>query len=281
MNIQAVHRPKSLDEAWELLERGGKAARLLGGGVDLAWLSPAGVEMLIDLSLVGPRGIATENGELHIGAGTTLTEILEWGGTTYALQGLLRTVLRRVASPLQRNLATLGGAIAGAHPWSDVISLMLALDARVIRYAGESDVRPIEELLASRGRRDRAILTEVILPAAATGSDAAFAKFSRTGFDIGLLNCICRVTVTGETCSDVRVVMGGTPSIAQRLGAVEGFLDGQPLCNDRIEGAARMASKEIPARDDLRASATYRRELARVGVRRCLATIQHRMEGRA
>jgi CO/xanthine dehydrogenase FAD-binding subunit len=186
-------------------------------------------------------------------------------------------MMRQVASPLLRNVATLGGSVASTHPWSDVITLFLALDARVTQYAGQEQTKPLEELLENRGTIDRSIITQVILPATATSTHASFEAFVRTEFDVGILNCACRVTIDRGTCRDSRVVFGGTPDIGHRINSVEDALNGKPLTVDMIETVADLAAEAIPARDDMRASGDYRRILARAGVRRCLQRIAQRM----
>ena len=260
-----------------MLDEGGKSAKLVGGGVDVALFAPPEISTLIDLALIPNRSIELRDRALVIGAGATLTEILESSLTVNYLDRIVVTMLRQVASPLLRNLATVGGALAGTHPWSDVITLFLALDAQVSQYAGQFQTKSLAELLEQRGTIDRAIITEVILPAAANYTYASFETFVRTEFDVGMLNCACRVTIVDDGCEDVRIVFGGTPDIGRRLEAVEDMLTGAKLDHAAIESAAELAAEVIPARDDVRASGDYRRVLAAAGVRRCLNRIAGRL----
>jgi CO/xanthine dehydrogenase FAD-binding subunit len=281
-NVQRYQRPASLEDAWRLLQEGGECAKLVGGGVDVGRFAPPRVTTLIDLSKASRRSIVAGDEGLSIGAGATLSEVLESPNTTAYLDGILAAVLRQVASPLLRNAATVGGALASAHPWSDVLSLFLALDARVSVYAGQFRTQPLEELLAHRGEMDRAIIVDVLLPSASAPTVVGFEKFVRTGFDVGMLNCTCRLSVNEHgRCSDVRVVFGGTPDLSARSAAVEAILDGAVLDTQVIESAAHKAAEAIPARDDVRASGAYRRILATAGVRRCLARIAQRVGGEA
>ena len=276
--VNTYLRPSSMEEAWSLLQAGGKKARLVGGGVDAGLSASPEVTTLIDLDRVSNRSIRMAGeGDLSVGAGATLTSILESKEAHRFLDGILDTVLRQVASPLLRNVATLGGALACAKPWSDVITLCLALDAQVTRYAGHREVRSLQQLLDDRGTIDRAIITDVVLPAPSAGTFAGFEKFTRTGFDIGMLNCACRLVMEDRTCQDARIVLGGTPDIGQRVGAAEAALMGRALNLDAIDRAAEQAAAAIPARDDVRASAKYRRTLAAAGVRHCLTTIARRL----
>jgi len=275
-SVQTYQRPSSIEEAWSLLSENGKSAKLVGGGVDVALFTPPGVTTLIDLTLLPHRSIEMRAGDLVIGAGVTLTEMLESSIIADYLGGVLERMVRQVASPLLRNAATMGGALASTHPWSDVITLFLALDAQVTQYAGQMKTVSLESLMEERGTIDRAIITKVTLPALASRTYASFEAFVRTEFDVGMLNCACRLTIEADACSDVRIVFGGTPGIGQRIGAVEDALNGKALTDDVIEAAAELAAGAIPARDDVRASGDYRRVLARAGVRRCLHRIVQR-----
>lgn len=276
-NVQAYQRPTSMEEAWRLLKEGGESAKLLGGGVDVALFAPPRVSTLIDVSMFVNRTIELRDDELVIGAGVTLTELLESPLTGDYSGGIVVEMLRQVASPLLRNAATVGGALAGTHPWSDVITLFLCLGARVTQYAGELRSVSLEELLEQRGMIDRSIITEVVLPVPVGRTFASFEKFIRTGFDVGMLNCACRLTISDSGCEGVRIVFGGTPDIGHRLEVVEKALTGKELDRAAIESAAELAAEVIPARDDLRASAGYRRTLAAAGVRRCLMRIAQRV----
>jgi len=259
-----------------MLDEGGKSAKLVGGGIDIALFTPPEVSTLIDLSMIPNRSIDKRDDVLVIGAGVTLTELLESPLAAETLDGIVVTMLRQVASPLLRNAATVGGALASVHPWSDVITLFLSLDAQVTRYAGQLQTLPLDELMKQRGTIDQAIITEVVLPIPAGRTFVSFEKFVRTGFDVGMLNCACRLTVDDDGCQDVRIVFGGTPDIGRRVEEVENVLTGVMLDHASIESAAELASEAIPARDDLRASADYRRVLAATGVRRCLMRIAQR-----
>lgn len=276
-SVQTYQRPSSIEEAWRMLSEGGKSAKLVGGGVDVALFAPPRISTLIDLALIANRTVEFRDDELVIGAGVTLTELLKSPLAEEYLDGILVRMLRKVASPLLRNAATVGGALASTHPWSDVITLFLALDARVTQYVGQLKTTSLDELLEQRGIMDRAIITEVILPVPAKRTFAGFEDFVRTGFDVGMLNCACRLTIKDNVCKDVRIVLGGTPDIGHRLEVVESALNDARLDPATIESAAELSAEVMPARDDVRASADYRRVLAAAGVRRCLMRIVQRL----
>ena len=278
--FQSVLRPASLEEAWSMKTEAGDAARFLGGGIDLALFAPSRVTHLIDLADLGLSEIRSEAGGLVIGSMATQTEILESPQAEAFACGVLVRAMRRVASPLQRGLATLGGTIARAHSWSDIIPVLLVLDAEVSIYDGETRTIPLTEFFG-RQRQNASLILGVHLPALADDTQTAFIKYAATAFDVAALNCAARAAVRGGLWQDVRVAVGGTPALARRLDGVEQALCGQRADEGGIETAVQMAADAIDARDDIRASAEYRRSLASAGLRTCLHEMLERAEGSA
>ncbi|MBU0595992.1 FAD binding domain-containing protein [Candidatus Bipolaricaulota bacterium] len=276
-NVENYIRPGSLEEAWKVLCQAGATARVIGGGVDLALFVPKGITTLVDVSALSSDCVEESGGGLEIGAGVTLTELAECPCAANYLDGILVEVLRKVASPLLRNLATVGGTLASAHPWSDVIPVFIALGAEVELYEGEIRTVLLEELVADRAGAAGALIRAVRLPPAAGDAGAAFEKFTRTGFDVGMLNCACYVAFDQGVCAAVRIALGGTPDMAARVKAVEELVVGTTLDETVIDAAAERVAETVPARDDQRASGEYRRVLAAAGVRRCLKRIAQGM----
>lgn len=278
--IQSIARPTTADEAWRLRTADPETTRFLGGGIDLILYTPETVTTLIDVSRLGRAGVSAGRAGLAISAGTTLSRILEAPEIAAYAGGFLRDVLRQVASPLQRNVATIGGAVARAHPWSDVVLALLVLDADVEVFDGAARSVPAADFYASRSQNVAPLVTGIRLPKRTPSTRGAFEKFARTGFDVGLLNCACVVEVAKGTCSRVRVAVGGTPALARRLPDVEAALEGKRPSSATIGDAASLAARGVAARDDRRASELYRRTLTEVGVRRCFERLtRDGMEG--
>ena len=278
-HIKEVLKPASLDEAMSLLHERGPSAGLLGGGVSLVRYAPSHITSLIDLSTLPLSYVREEAGCVRIGATTTLREMLDHPLIADYLNGIVVETLRQVASPLLRNLATIGGALVSADPWSDVITLFLALGAHAVIYDGTTDTLPLAKLYPIRSRLGSAILTELVLPAPLPSAAAAFCKFNRTGFDIAVLNCACQVQLHDDRCVGASVVVGGTPRLAASLPGAQEVLTGQPLTSETIEQATVAARDAVEVCEDRRASAEYRKQLVYVGVRRCLQEIKDRLGG--
>ncbi len=113
-----LYEPKTVVEAVGILGRLGAKAKVVAGGSDLVagvmkdWIEGPGMPLpdaLVDLTTIPElRGIKADRAGVTIGANTTLAEIVE--SREFAGQyPVLVEAARSVASPLVRNVATLGG----------------------------------------------------------------------------------------------------------------------------------------------------------------------------
>jgi len=273
--ITAYLRPGTLAEAFALL---GPGTVPLGGGTDLIHHAPPGTTTLVDLEALPLHYLRNGDG-FRIGATTTLTEMLEHPALAAHLGGVVAGMLRQVGSPLLRNAATLGGHLARGR-LSDIVPVLLALDATVTLFDGGERSLPLARYYAEEVHRSRHLLTEVSLPAAGRGTAAAFLKFTRTAYDLALLNFASWVRLgrKGEVV-DCRVVVGETPALGSPVAAATQVLVGARLDEERIAAAAEAAAGAISFGSDQRAGADYRQALCRVGVRRCLGEVRRRLEG--
>jgi xanthine dehydrogenase YagS FAD-binding subunit len=109
-----LFQPESTGDAMSLVTRYGSDAWIMAGGMDsFDWLKDRikRPSVVIDLSRVQDlRGIKESNGGLEIGAGTTLTEVVNnpLGRDKFAL---LAEAAELVASPQIRNQGTIGGNV--------------------------------------------------------------------------------------------------------------------------------------------------------------------------
>jgi CO/xanthine dehydrogenase FAD-binding subunit len=276
--IRAFHRPDRIQQVWHLLAEGPQV-RLVGGGTDLTIHCPAEVRVLVDLSHLGIGGISEEaDGSIRVGAMATLSEVLEHPELRRRASGVIADMLVHVGSPLLRNAATVGGHLARGY-LSDVVPVLLALDAEIELFDGETRRLPLD-LYYHDGVHDTPhIVTAVIVPSFLDDA-AAFLRFSRSGFDHALVNTACRVRLTDGVVSDARVAVGAGPGVAHLLPAASGGLVGSPLDDSVIARAAALAGG-VETHSNWIASAEYRSHLAVTLVDRCLRMVRDRLEGGA
>jgi len=274
--ITSYLRPGTLEEALSLLD---DRAIAVAGGTDVIRHPHVGVTTLVDLGALPLRYLRQDRG-FAVGATATLTDMLEHPGLAAHLDGVVAQMLRRVGSPLLRNAATIGGHLARGR-YSDVVPLLLALDATISLFDGTERTLLLADYYREGLHRNRALITEVGLPAAGTDTAAAFMKFARTSFDFALLNCAVRVRLSDEgRVAECRIAVGETPALGALVAPAADYLLDGPLDDEHLETAAAIAAQAVPAQDDQRASADYRGALCRVGVRRCLAEVRRRFAER-
>jgi aerobic carbon-monoxide dehydrogenase medium subunit len=279
--IEAYHRPPDVATAWALLQAGGEHVRLLAGGSDLMVACPPEVTTLVDLQAAGLRGIEVgADGAFTIGAMTTFTDLLHHPEVTSHAGGVLVDLLGQLGSMLHRNSATLGGHLARAR-MSDVVPVLLALDAEVAVHTGTSARVPLADYLD--GPRSPHVLTQVRLPALPPGgAAAAFVRFTRAAFDHSLVNGCAFVATehgAGSPVATARVVVGEAGALGRRVRAAEDALHGRALDADAIAAATAATHDHVTVRERGAAGSDYRRHLAGVAVSRCLTTVAARLEG--
>lgn len=274
--ITGYLRPETLAEAYASL---GEGTLPVAGGTDILRHTHAGITTLVDLRGLPLRYIREEHG-FAVGANTTLTDMLEHPGLSAHLDGVIARMLRNVGSALLRNAATIGGHLARRR-YSDIIPVLLALDAGVTVYEGIERTLPLAAFCAEPVGRRHQLITEVQIPPAGAYTAASFLKFCRTIFDFALLNCavLLRLDEAG-TVAHSRVVVGETPALAQSVPEAEDALAGRSPDDEAISRAAEAAAGAIAFAGDQRASADYRRALCLVAVRRGLEEARRRLQER-
>src|SRR5215468_5775017 len=115
-----LYEPTSVSEATSLLNQFGAGAKVVAGGSDLLggvmkdWVQGKGMPLptqIIDLTTIpNLTGVTTSSDGLHIGATTTLTDVIDSADVQKSIP-LLSSAAATVASPLIRNFGTLGGNI--------------------------------------------------------------------------------------------------------------------------------------------------------------------------
>jgi carbon-monoxide dehydrogenase medium subunit len=275
----AYHRASSLADAQRLLAAN-PGAKLLAGGhslLPLLKLRLASPDALVDIGRVAElKGVAEAGGSLRIGALTTHAEI-----AASELVGrrcpVIAETAARIGDPAVRNRGTIGGSVAHADPGADLPTVLVALGA-AIEVAGSGGTRtvPAEAFfvgLMTTALEPHEIVTAVVVPPAAAGLRAAYAKFAHPASRYAVVGAAAALAVDGGMISSGRVAVGGLVSQPTRLGAVEAALAGQPGTPATVDRAASHTADALgdAVIGDLFASAEYRRGVAAAYVTQAIA----------
>jgi carbon-monoxide dehydrogenase medium subunit len=273
------HRARSLSDAQQLLAAH-PGAKLLAGGhslIPLMKLRLAAPPALVDIGRIPElRGISRSGDTIRIGALTTHAEI----AASVELQksaAALSEAAGLVGDPAVRSRGTIGGNIAHADPASDLPTVLVALDARIVAIgpAGERTI-PADGFftgIMSTALADNEVVTAIVVPSSARGQGSAYVKFSHPASRYAVIGVAALVTVAGNSCSAARVALGGLLPHASRAAAVEKALTGKLLDTSAIANAAAQAGSDLgdDVTGDLFASAAYRKAVAPVYVKRAIA----------
>jgi aerobic carbon-monoxide dehydrogenase medium subunit len=273
------YRARSVKDAQQLLAAH-PGAKLLAGGhslLPLMKLRLAAPAAIVDIGRVAElRGISRDGDQMRIGALTTHAEL----AASHELQSnasALSQAAAMVGDPAVRNRGTIGGNIAHADPASDLPTVLVALDARMVA-AGPNGERTIaaDEFftgIMTTALADDEILVAIHVPVAAKGQGSWYEKFAHPASRYAVVGAAAWVALKDGTCSAARVALGGLLPHARRAATVEKGLIGKALTDDSIAAAVRQIGVDLgrDATGDIYASAEYRAAMASVFTRRAVA----------
>jgi carbon-monoxide dehydrogenase medium subunit len=281
-------RPTTLHEAADLLRRMNGESALYAGGTELLILLKHRAirpRSLIDLKHVdGLGGIQATTESLVIGA-TVTHRALERSPEVGAGWPLVTSAIRHVANIRVRTVGTVGGNLAFADPHSDPATLFMAFDASVRLVAADgARTLPLGELARApyeTARRPEEILTAVSLQRWPEGAVGAYLKFGLYERPTATVAAALFLDDTRSTVRGARVVIGSVGPRAVRLDAAERAVTGEPLARlgPRLDEIAAAATSDLEIMGDLHGAPDYKRELARVCVRRALTVAAVRARG--
>lgn len=281
------HEPTSIAEAVALGARFGEAGRFLAGGTDLMIQMRRGrvaPRHVLSLHRVAGLDRIEVDGAVRLGALVTHRSIERCPH----FQGGLRALVEGaevVGGHQIRNVATVGGNIVNASPAADVVPVLLALDATVTCLGPDGErTLPLGGFLTGPGqtaRRPGELLTSIRFDRLPPRVATAFLKAGRRkAMEISVVCVAVRLTLDAADarCQEARIALGAVAPTTMRARAAERTLEGQPLTDEVLRRAGRLAAGECAPIDDVRASARYRRLLVETlvprALRRCLERIR-------
>jgi carbon-monoxide dehydrogenase medium subunit len=274
------HRPASLAETFDLLDRYGDESRILAGGQSLV--------PTLNMRLVTPRAVidinrlpgldtirATPEG-LEIGA-LVRHEALERSALVTERASLLAAAITHVGHAAIRVRGTVGGSLALADPAAELPACAVALQA-MIRVTSRRGGRDIAAADFFRGIYTTAlepgeIITAIAVPRAASGWRWGFEELARRHGDFALAGLAAGVRVERGGITDARLVLFGVGTKPVRARSAEAALIGRRADPDVLAAAGRALDGDLDPPGDIHGSPALRRHLARVLVSRVVSRL--------
>ncbi|MGE0850390.1 MAG: xanthine dehydrogenase family protein subunit M [Hyphomicrobiaceae bacterium] len=267
----AYHRPSTLDEA--LAIRAAGPVTVLAGGTDVypakaaraGWGDMRQADILDISALAELRGITEEAQGWRIGALATWTQLIE--ARLPPLFDGLKLAAREVGGAQIQNRGTLAGNVCTASPAGDGAPNLLVLDAQVelASQAGRRVVAMAEFIDGYRHTQCRPdeIVTGILVPKPRNAARSHFLKLGARKYLVISIVMVAGVVETDAAgrISSARLAVGACSAVPKRLPDLEAALLGH-----RIGDAADLATVAhltgLAPIDDVRGSASYRREAA-------------------
>jgi carbon-monoxide dehydrogenase medium subunit len=265
---------KNTDEVIQLLSTKGEQARIIAGATDLVLEFEHGlhtkVDTLIDVSRIPnlDQIYISDNGIIHLGPLVTHNHCVGSKLIREKAYPLARACWE-VGAPQIRNRGTVAGNLITASPANDTITALMALDAHLVLKSlnGERTVKLGDFYTGVRKTilQSDEMLIDIWFQAIQENQRGTFIKLAlRRAQAISIVNVAILLTLDNLKIRSAAITLGAVaPTIIHATNA-ELFLLGKNLEEDNIVQAALLTMEAARPIDDIRASASYRREMVRI-----------------
>ncbi|QMV18292.1 carbon monoxide dehydrogenase [Granulicella sp. 5B5] len=260
--------PHTLDAALRLLAEGGHAP--IAGGTEL--MVALGAGRLTPKSLISIqhlrelRFIRADDNAIHIGSGTTFTDIRRNPDIARDLPLLIQSA-SWTGSIANQNRATLGGNICNASPAADTPPALLAYNATVtlISSTGTRTIPYTDFHLGYKrtALQPNELLHTITIPRAFAGYRHYIRKVgTRNAQAISKIALAAVAKLNNNTITDIRLGAASLTDRPTRCTATERALLNQPINEATIKSARAALASETHTIDDIRSTARYRATVA-------------------
>lgn len=250
-------RAESLQEMLAVLAEAGGDARILAGGQSLmAMLNTrlAKPRVLIDVMRIDEFDrIEVHGGHVMVGAGVRQKALLDWPHLSERIP-LVSLALPWTGHVQTRSRGTICGSIAHADPSAEMPLALLTLRGEVHLRSSKAR-RKVAATdfftgMMSTARADNEVIEAVSFPI--NPHRCAFREVARRHGDFAIVSCAAVATDEG-----VRFAVGGVSDVPAAR-------DWPKLDGSSLDDALNAFAHQLDARDDIHASARYRRDLVRL-----------------
>jgi carbon-monoxide dehydrogenase medium subunit len=264
------YTPTTLPEALQFLEEHGAEAKVMAGGTDLLVQMKQEIvapKYVMNIRTIQGLNMIEHGKDLKVGAAVLLNDALHFFKGEKRFRAL-SDALESLAEVQVRNMGTVGGNLCNASPAADSAPPLLVYDAKVTLAStqGERGV-PLEDFFKDVNRTDLAnneMMTEILIPYPEEGTGGAFKKTKRVGADISKISCAISVKREGDICLSSKIAFGSVAKVPVRVKEAEGAFHNEKVDGALLSKISQLIMKEINPISDIRSTAEYRREMAKV-----------------
>ncbi len=260
--------PRYIVELKKILKKNTEAS-FLSGGTDLSLVvtkERKDIDSIIYMNSIKELNYINNNNNkyIEIGASTPLIELESYIKKFYPD---FTKILKRYGSPQIRNVATLAGNIATASPIGDCLPLLLSLNAKIIlQDFKKTKVLFLDDFFISYRKtklKKGQFIHSVRIPLLKDNTFKAYKVSKRFDDDISSVCAAFNLEMTKNKIRSVRIAYGGMAEIPKRAIYCEKALSNSTISSDIIDKAKKALEKDFKPISDMRASKSYRMEIAK------------------
>ena len=266
MTIDTYVQPNTIEEAYQLAAN--DSATIVGGLLWLRLMKKNHISCAVDCSKLGLDHIEQTSEGIRIGAYASLRAIETSIVLNKYSHGAFASCTKNIVGVQFRNLATMGGSIAGRFGFSDLICVGMSLGMEAEYY--HNGRINLEKLMQNGNEIKRDILTHVWLPDDEVLA-CAYVAHRNTATDFPVLNVCVTVRRNGAVCT-----VGARPGRAVNVRLPDDFMYEDASAR---ESFAQDVSQILSFGSNGKASADYRKAICAVLVRRALEAVDLQLKG--
>ena len=246
ITFQKYVKAESLEEAYTLNQS--RNNKIIAG---MLWarLGRPVYNTAIDISGLGLNTLEEDDDQFKIGAMVSLRELETNQSLNEYTNNAISDALKDIVGTQFRNMAPIGGSIWGRFGFSDVLTVLLALDCYVELYKGGL----VSLVDFSKMKYDNDILMNIIIKKKPCKCVYSSVRAQRTDFPT--LTCAASI-IDGE----YRIAIGSRPGRA-RLYTNDNNILSEGITADTASTFAKDLKKRVPTSSNHRGSAKYRSKL--------------------
>jgi len=272
--------PKNINQLKKIIKENPNSI-FLSGGTDLSLQvtkERKEINNIISLNSIKElKFIKEKNGNIEVGASTSLKEFELFIKKYYPDFNL---ILKRYGSDQIRNVGTIAGNIVTASPIGDTLPLLLSLDAKIVlQKISNKTVLPLKKFFISYRKtrlKKGEFIHSIIIPIFKNNIFKAYKISKRVDDDISTVCASFNLEIINNKIKNVKIAYGGMAPIPKRAINCEKTLVNSSLSEESFNKAMKKLERDFAPIDDMRASKSYRMEIAKNLLIKCFLEIKNR-----
>ena len=240
----------------------------LSGGTDLSLIvtkERKNINSIVYMNSIRELQYIKNNNEyIEVGASTPLIELESYIKKYYPD---FTKILKRYGSPQIRNVATVAGNIATASPIGDCLPLLLSLNAKIVlQDFKKTKIFFLDDFFISYRKtklKKGQFIHSIRIPLFKDNTFKAYKVSKRFDDDISSVCAAFNLEIKKNKIISVRIAYGGMAAIPKRAIYCEKILSNSSVTDAIINKAKKALEKDFKPISDMRASRSYRMEVAK------------------